>query len=313
MTSTATTMDAHQLLVHWLDACAVDPWDALTPKAAEPYAYIWNAWVRHLGEKPWHEAGGIDVRAFLNAVESAALNKHDASDVTRRRYWRVLDRVYEHAEIFGWAHHNPAQAVADSERPPSENPVGAVLSMRMWVALAQDLPAALDASSARDRAILMMLMELALTTQELRSIEVGDIADGTLQVSGPRQHQPRALAMSEALQEAISGFLRHRLNAASPLLFVTRGDGPISTPMLQRMTTKYLRGIAHRHALPEPAKQGPQIIRNTAIVHWLLDGMPLRDAVARAGLKSPHSLTNIREHLPAPVRAIIATSGIGRD
>lgn len=313
MTTTAPTMDAQRLLQHWLDACAADPWDALTPKAAEPYAYIWRAWVRHLGDRPWNEASGADVRAFLNAVESAAQNKHDASDVTRRRYWRVLDRVYEHAEIFGWCNHNPAQAVADSERPPSENPVGAVLSMRMWVALAQDLPAALDATSARDRAILGMLMELGLTAQELHTLELGDIAGDLLHVRGPRQHQNRILAMSDTLQAALHDFLRHRPKVPYPQLFVTRSNGAISAPVLQRMTAKHLRATAHRHALPEPVKQGPQIIRNTAIVQWLLGGMPLRDAVVRAGLKSPHSLTNIREHLPPAVRAIIATSGVGRD
>lgn len=317
MPTHSTTIDAQEVLQRWLGACASNPWASLTEQAAQPYAYIWQSWVRHIAPKDWTQAEGVDVLAFLASVEQVSKTKHSASDTTRRRYWRVLDRVYEHAQLHGWCDANPAQQVAESERPPQESPTGAVLTMRMWAALRDGLPAPADAITARDRAALMLLMELGITSQELYSLTLQDVDGQRLHLHGPRQPQNRTMTMSEALSGALSDYLRQRpmlgAVARSESLFVSREEPKWAAQSVQRVTTKYMRAIAYRNKLPEPVSLGAQIIRNTALLHWLLDGQPMSEVVRLAGLKSPHAFTHLRQHLPPNLRAIVATSGIDAD
>ena len=82
---------------------------------------------------------GAIALAFINHGPQSPKNTRP-SDITRRRYWRVLDRVYDHAVLHRWAASNPAQGITAQDMPPSEDPKGAVLSARMWRALERQAP-----------------------------------------------------------------------------------------------------------------------------------------------------------------------------
>src|SRR2546429_8332588 len=84
------------------------------------------------------------------------------SEVTRRRYWRLLERIYDHALDHGWVSANPAAGLAPQERPPAEDGQGHCLPAPLWNALPRHIPMADGFQSARDRAILLLLYELAL-------------------------------------------------------------------------------------------------------------------------------------------------------
>ncbi len=56
---------------------------------------------------------------------------------------------------------------------------------------------------------------------------------------------------------------------------------------------------------PKAARLGPQIIRNTRLVFWLNDRVPVEDVVKRAGLKNSKGLYHLFEYLPEEVRAQI--------
>lgn len=74
----------------------------------------------------------------------------------------------------------------------------------MWRALQQHIPQPDDLISSRDRAILMLLMELGLTPEEVKHLEVGNLRWSedeprviqSLLVAGERDMQTRTLPVS---------------------------------------------------------------------------------------------------------------------
>ena len=186
------------LFQHWLSACGADPWAPLSEAAATPYRFIWGAWLKLLAasgnvdgvvegadhadttakvdqRQPWQQAESVQVLQFLNQATRSQKQLDLPSDITRRRYWRVLERIYDHALLHGWVLRTPLEGVSELDRPPSEDPQGAILSPRMWRALQRQIPAATDLISARDRAVLLVLMHLGLSSEEVRALVLDDL------------------------------------------------------------------------------------------------------------------------------------------
>lgn len=298
---------------HWLLSCGQNPWEPLSPDAAKPYGFIWQSWLRFLagGESgdphAWAQATPLQVLGFIN--HSPQSPKHGKpSDITRRRYWRVLDRVYDHAVLHHWAAHNPAQGIAAQEMPPSEDPKGAILSPRMWRALARQIPAPDDLISCRDRAILMLLMELGLTPEEVRLLEIGNLLWSSdtppqleaIHILGERDKQTRSLPISKPLRTALHHWLQARAGyhamQGQSALFCTRKAPQLSNHTLLHLVTKTLKQAAAASQLPEPARMGPQVLRNTVLVQWLDAGSSVNEVLARAGMKSPNALQHLRAY-----------------
>ena len=301
---------------HWLLTCGQNPWEPLSPDAAKPYGFIWHSWLRFLppgdGGDPhaWAHATPQQVLAFINHGPQSPKNTKP-SDITRRRYWRVLDRVYDHAVLHRWAASNPAQGITAQDMPPSEDPKGAVLSARMWRALERQIPQPDDLISCRDRAVLMLLMELGLTPEEVRLLELGHLrwseqeqAPRTivaLQIEGERDKQSRTLPISAKLDGALRHWLQARAGYLAmhgqPALFCTRKAPQLSNHTLLHLVTKTLKQAAAASRLDEPARMGPQVLRNTVLVQWLDAGCSVQEVLERAGMKSPPALQHLRAYI----------------
>lgn len=308
-----TKHGAHEVFERWLFACASNPWEPLSAKAAEPYRYIWESWVHHLGTTHWSDATGEDVLAFIGQLRASP---EMPSDITRRRYWRVLDRIYDFACLHELASANAAQLVAPSERPPSEDPIGAILSPRMWAAVIKHLPTTRKSTDLRDAAVLRLLVETGPTPAEMANLRTADVfstgAGHAVQLQGKLPHQSRSLAISEQCAAAVDDYIdsRYKLSAQAPstaYLFISRGRS-VMDQTLQQITKRHLIYAAYREGLPEPVRLGPQVFRNTAIVHWLLEGRSVQEVLRMAGLKSPSGLERLRVHLPVHVRQAISTT-----
>lgn len=301
---------------HWLQACGHNPWSPLTAEAAKPYGFIWQAWLKYLAGQgahgtDWTQASAVQLLDFINHHPQSP-KRDTPSDITRRRYWRVLDRIYDHAYLHGWVSANPAQAIASADLPPSEDPQGAILSPRMWRALRATLPTEEDLIGLRDRAILLLLMELGLTPQEVRYLRLEHLVYATgsagpiaaLRIEGERDRQSRTLPVSSALDQALHQWLgaRNSYHAmqGQPALFCTRKAPELSNHTLLHLVTKTLRVAAQRHQLPTPPRMGPQIIRNTVLVQWLEAGVSVDEVLARAGMKHPNALLHLRAYWNAP-------------
>ena len=317
---------ADGLFDHWLQARSNDAWTPLTAAAAKPYRFIWGAWSKFLqGQRvsglAWNEAGSVEVLHFINHIPQTVKGRK-VSDITRRRYWRVLDRIYDHALLNGWMESNPVHAVASAERPPSEDPKGAVLSDAMWQAGIAHIPAGDDLVGARDRAVLMLLFELGLAPEELRMLSVDNIIYSDpmagaeekqiigVHVEGLRDNQQRKLSISTTLAGGLAHWLRARAHypamQGEPSLFCSRKSRTLSNHTLLHLVTKTLSEAAQSAGLPTPARLGPQIVRNTAIVRWLNAGMGVNDVIERAGLKNVNGLLHLRDFVSEDARATLS-------
>lgn len=305
-----------QAFAHWLLVCGQNPWEPLSPDAAKPYGFIWHSWLRFLaGQCPdaapempsWASATALQVLAFINHSPQSP-KRSQPSDITRRRYWRVLDRVYDHAVLQGWITSNPAQGLTEQDMPPSEDPQGVILSPRMWRALERQLPSPDDLISTRDRAVLMLLMELGLTPEEVRNLEVSHLqwdserpdALTALQIVGERERQSRSLPISPKLAQALRQWLQARAGyhamQGQPALFCTRKAPFLSNHTLLHLVTKTLQQAAQASQLPAPLRMGPQVIRNTVLVQWLDAGSSVEEVLQRSGMKHPNALQHLRAY-----------------
>ncbi|MDD2713938.1 MAG: site-specific integrase, partial [Simplicispira sp.] len=125
-----------QIFQRWLVAESCKPFQSLSPEPDGIYENIWTAWLHCLqptapdGDSPpgqalpvprrWHEAQPEDVARFLRIRPGQRAHhqpERTLSEVTRRRYWRVLERVYDFAVLHGWIDTNPVSQLRLAERP----------------------------------------------------------------------------------------------------------------------------------------------------------------------------------------------------
>lgn len=79
-------------------------------------------------------------------------------------------------------------------------------------------------------------------------------------------------------------------------LFCTRKAPQLTSHTLLHLVTKTLRQAALAAKLPEPARMGPQVLRNTVLVQWLESGCSVSEVLARSGMKNPNALQHLRAY-----------------
>lgn len=333
----------------WLDHEGSKSWDALDPSPDGNYEKVWQAWLWHLsGEawdenssrkpsamhepKDWHQASAVDVQHFLQVRDGQRAHHHPdrkISPVTRRRYWRLLERIYDHAMEHGWIHANPATGLEPTERPPSEDGKGHCLPPLLWQSLPRHFPQADGYQNARDRAIVLLLYEMALAPEEVRALLWKDlrcsaeqvwesaskeIADRPstlphfLRIDGGRAAQQRLLELPEAVSRALVDW--RRFSAAQRgatvvdgdhIVFYSRRGGELSVRMLFHVASQIIQRAhqaqAEDHQKFPLQRVGPQVLRNTAIVQWLRAGVPELEVIARIGVNSTRALRHLQHYL----------------
>lgn len=347
-TSTIPPLPAGPLLFQlWLAEESSKPFQSLSPEPQGVYEDIWNAWLKCLspagpddGEglgrtivpshdlpapRQWHEAQGEDVARFLRMrAGQRAGHQPDRtlSEVTRRRYWRVLDRVYTFAVQQGWLRTNPVMQLRLAERPRAVDQLGHCLPPALWSRLPAHFPAADCLQGARDRAILLLLYELALAPEEVRTLQDDSLLDAQgqpigvqsaavpvlLQIDGARRAQQRQLALTPALGQALVQWRQYRQAHDATLsghLFHSRKGGPLSIRALFHVASKVIHE-AHA-ALPDDVQKwplqrvGPQVMRNTAIVTWLRAGLSEVEVIRRIGVEDHRALGHLQHQLSTEV------------
>ena len=185
-------LSADEFFEQWLEHCSNDDQRAINDFVF--YRYFWISWTKFLttgGDKEnpkwvhWTDADPPLIKSYLaSGIESRANGDTKISVITERRYWRLLERVYDYAVERGLVAENPAAGIADKEKPPSEDPKGAILSPVVWEQCFKILrdgsedAAGLKAIDIRNRALLLVLFELGLTSAEIRALTVESFVDG---------------------------------------------------------------------------------------------------------------------------------------
>lgn len=317
--------DGKALFQMWLEKESTKASDPLKISSAAPYLAIWDSWLKHLSVvllvtdngqsiRPlaWHEATREHVVQFLQprAGQKAAHNPaRSISEVTRRRYWRVLDRVYSFAFAKEWIAENPAAELSIDEKPTPSSQLGHILPDSIWYALPSCFPTGDSMYEIRDRAVLFLLYELALAPEEVRHLRPEDITfNGTdafqdpmpfsVHIQGRRAFQSRTLLLSREPSQALQRWLHWRSHnaraASSEWLFVSNRGTALAISVLFSAVSACVI-VASRCAAPgqEPKRVGPQVLRNTFIVHMLRKGHPEIEVVHFVGLKSPKGLRRL--------------------
>lgn len=336
----------------WLAHEGSKSWDALDSSPDGNYEKVWQAWLWHLNggggvdcdtdstpklssarqPKEWSQATAVDVQHFLQVRDGQRAHHHPErkiSPVTRRRYWRLLERIYDHAMEHGWVTTNPATGLEHTDRPPSEDGKGHCLPPLLWQSLPRHFPQADGYQNARDRAIVLLLYEMALAPEEVRAllwkdlrcspdvawtITSKEIANSTLalprflKIDGGRAAQQRLLQLPESVAKALVDWQRFSAAQRGPsvvddnhIVFYSRRGGELSVRMLFHVASQI---IQRAHEAQDENTQkvplqrvGPQVLRNTAIVQWLRAGIPELEVIAKIGVNSTRALRHLQHYL----------------
>jgi site-specific recombinase XerD len=319
----------------WLLERASERENPLTPQAAEPYRYIWSSWCQWLlgadrsGQGEWTglvlAAGPTQAMAFLlDHVKPATQRSGSATEisiVTRERYCMVLRGVYGHLQRLGLLAENPMlrlYELAGEDRPDAE-----VLTSEVWNRLleqAAEEPADRSPFALRDRALLCLMLDAALTPAELAALNLGQLEEALagegisgslimIRLQGNRAAQRRELQLGAPASAALRDWLAVRSDTLSKgrpdtlvvleLVFFTERRKPLSRRVLFHLTSRLISQACESLGLGLPRHLGPLVLRNTAILHWLQDGMAQDLVCRRAGYQGRLALEHLRTHLAA--------------
>lgn len=319
----------------WLEHSSASDRDPIGLKGEPSYRYFWSTWLHYLKtggngaqQEPiaWHEVTNVDVVRFLQSGPTSRKAGGNVSDITRRRYWRLLERIYDYARHQGWIASNPAKALEEVDQPPKEDHKGAIMTPAVWAHLQRVLekPQSDDPVDVRNHALLLCLTELALTPMEARQLSVSSIlfdqvagrqCMAALQLDGPGPNQRRRMVLPDNAVRAIEAWFAVRDLVASgpdvPTLFCTNqgakngAKGEMTSVMLFYVVGEALKRAAELAKQPLPPRLGPQIVRNTRLVMWLNECVPASQVAIWAGLKNVKGLYHLREHLNPEVRITV--------
>lgn len=325
--------DPLDVFEHWARACMQDPHHALGPFSAAKYRSVWRSWLRFLAaqEQPpgpptartpcWARARTLDVVRFVDQLNWRRLSASSASDVSRRRYWRVLERIYDHARVMGWCRHNPARNAPNI--PPTEQADAVVLPpsflaiLRRWAQGIDAEPATASGGAgqavqsprepwllARDSALLALVLDSAATTAEIAALRLEHITDNPahrsllLRLDGPRPAQRRTVELSPWAATALNAWLGHRSDLlargqAGPEVFLSRKSRQPLTPKTVFVVLRSFIARLEHEQHTRIAHRGANLIRSSVLAQWLHEGATESEVLARAGLDQLQALRRL--------------------
>ena len=187
----------------------------------QTYGAIWNAWLAWLTARGliWSAVDAVTIQVYLDgpspglAHHRPALRVDRMANYTRQRYWRVLRAVYAEGVRSGMLVSNPVLDVPQEERPVIDLssrqsqvlPPGLLALLRDPAVIETCIPVIREAEwwSVRDRAAMLVLAHLGVTTRELMALRGSDalpysVVPSTLSSSVPS-------SVSTSLSDASSG------------------------------------------------------------------------------------------------------------
>jgi len=181
----------------------------------------------------------------------------------------------------------------------------------------------LKAIDIRNRALLLVLFELGLTSAEIRALTVESFVDGgagkgaSIRITSGGVNQLRTMVVSDEVRSAIKSWLQVKATAGkhalAPALFSSQTGKPMTDENLLVLVRAHLLAASRAAGQDDPVRAGPQIVRNTRLVQWMWSGMPQPDVALRAGLKNVRGLLHLRQHLPDGPRLELAREASRKD
>jgi site-specific recombinase XerC len=327
--------DPEAFFASWQDARLARP--DLKPMGAAGLvqaSLVWRHWLAFctVHSVAWDAARSLDVARFCQSIGPRSSLKK-TSPVTRRRYWRVLRDLYDHALASRLVEANPAEG---AQPPATERVPSLALSPPMWTALHEGLycgfPGGDDFKARRNRLVLLLMMRAALTVREIIGLTLdcaqpcADLPEApagpsplyTLRVRKAGGGHERELQLDLETSRALHAWLEVRpvglpsLHPGSRLVVGDRIGRSIAPNGLYNICQAHLaRCLVEKGllAMPNPiftldpgllAHMGPNTLRNTCIAGWFNAGVPLQEIQRRCGFKDASVMSRLGAHLVNP-------------
>lgn len=287
---------------------------AMDEESVKVYRSMWASWLRYLAgpqvERTWYSARPSDVDGFLETLARRRGDTQQASHVSRRRYWSVLSRIYEHARKRAWCRSNPTHKAR--EVPRSEECLAVVLPpayLDRLRALAGECVADQPWLATRDRAMLAVLLDGALTTSELVALGVHQVLAYTpmeikvLRIDGDRPAQRRDVPLEPGSSTLLQVWLDQRAQLmgerarGGPVFISRKGWAPVTPKTIHHVLQGFVSQL-EREFGTTIEHRGANLVRSSVIAHWLNLGMSVSDVLARAGLEDTPALRRLAHAAP---------------
>ena len=293
-------------------------------------ALVWRHWLAFctVHSLAWDAARSVDIARFCQSISPRSSLKK-TSPVTRRRYWRVLRDLYDHAMASRLVEANPAEG---AQPPATERVPSLALSPPMWAALHEGLyenfPGGDDFKARRNRLALLLMMRAALTVREIIGLTLDcaqpcpELARSAvlylLRVRKAGGGLERVLPLEPQTSQALHAWLEVRpvglsaLHPGSRLIVGDRIGRSIAPNGLYNICQAHLaRCLQEKGFLDAPnrmatldpgalAHMGPNTLRNTCIAGWFNAGVPLQEIQRRCGFKDASVMSRLGAHLVQP-------------
>jgi site-specific recombinase XerD len=295
---------------------------------------VWRHWLAFctVHSLVWDEARSVDIARFCQSISPRSPLKK-TSPVTRRRYWRVLRDLYDHAMASRLVEANPAEG---AQPPATERVPSLALSGPMWAALHEGLyenfPGGDDFKARRNRLVLLLMMRVALTVREIIGLTLdcarpcpdspgspaGPASLYLLRVRKAGGGHERELQLDPEASRALHAWLEVRpaglptLHPGSRLIVGDRIGRSIAPNGLYNICQAHLahcleeKGLLAAptaYATVDPgllAHMGPNTLRNTCIAGWFNAGVPLQEIQRRCSFKDASVISRLGAHLLSP-------------
>ncbi|SFB90139.1 Phage integrase family protein [Polaromonas sp. OV174] len=293
---------------------------------------IWIQWSAFCAARniTWFEARESDVESYLQSIParrqprvvqangrriiSPSGVKTDSS-VTIRRYWRILNDFYVFGLMEHYVTHNPAEKVKPED---GESTQSDLLSISEYCQVMERLPHGACKKSSRDRLAILLIARHALTAGEIVNLKLTDVLVGsrapvesevvegtvnaleqarasmcTLSLRNSRTLLTRVVRLDEATSLAMENCLKLRPQTTSENLFLGHHG--------RRWIPKDVHLLCSRHLkicqINLGKNTGPNAFRNSCILNWLNDHVPIEEIKHRCGFRDANFLRRLALHI----------------
>ena len=190
-----------------------------------------------------------------------------------RRWRSALRSFFDYGVRLGWLKHHPASGLA---APKSDKKLPHTLDVDE-VGKLLSFPDDGD-FSARDRALLELTYSSGLRLAELAGLNLGDLADATVRVTG-KDNKVRLLPVGRQAIAAVKHWLTSRTPMAAPgeqALFVSQRGTRISHRRIQQVFDHYHTcwNLLEIYALYKSFWGTPTLAPHKFITTWISDTLP---------------------------------------
>ena len=301
----------------------------LNTDSVSHYRTHWNKWVAWITVQgvPWTEVTATMVTRYLAQVPRRATVRRQetdsedkqASEVTQRRYWRLLRDVYRHAMVMDWTNTNPcdtAQEVPRSEDMDSMILTPSILNMlQTGIVNAHDKRDKHTWQQIRDDALVLLVLHTALKTSEIQQLRQDHLWHGRSQthglhykltIEGQREVQKRELPVLDVdLARIFQLWLdeRKKVKGCPTWIFFgqkTEAEGGVKLRSQLTAKTVFLI-ISKAIATHVPANAfesslahvGGECLRNSVISKWIGNNISLEEVKERAGVAELRAIARL--------------------